>query len=306
MYEGWHKLFRLSVLPISGNWEIGIKNKTIFFKWKIPLNFLVLSFKIVLIILLVLEEHAFLFLHFPYMASYHLYKSRIIKLEEIQPSSKFLAGYPKPVPRTYTAVHFVFLLLPLEGRFPTTPITCSKLEKPLPHPHPSPYSLALGFSHSSSWVRTLPSVVFWWPSVTCTGIVSRDVSLTPLMVSIKLSCRLTFPQLVDRRKKQWQMAIWKHQVPGLETVPGKKLVFPESCSSPSIPTSFVWGLGNSTYLKDQLQSRFSCPAEEMLFLLWANCHLGFPGGSVVKNPPANAGDAGFDPWVGNIPWRRKW
>ena len=26
----------------------------------------------------------------------------------------------------------------------------------------------------------------------------------------------------------------------------------------------------------------------------------FPGGSVVKNPPANAGD------VGLIPWRRKW
>ena len=27
---------------------------------------------------------------------------------------------------------------------------------------------------------------------------------------------------------------------------------------------------------------------------------------VVKNPPANAGDVGFDPWVGKIPWRRKW
>ena len=33
-----------------------------------------------------------------------------------------------------------------------------------------------------------------------------------------------------------------------------------------------------------------------------------PGGSVVKNLPANAGDVGdggFDPWVGKIPWRRK-
>ena len=28
-------------------------------------------------------------------------------------------------------------------------------------------------------------------------------------------------------------------------------------------------------------------------------------GSVVKNPPATAGDAGFNPWVGKIPWRRK-
>ena len=30
---------------------------------------------------------------------------------------------------------------------------------------------------------------------------------------------------------------------------------------------------------------------------------------VVKNPPANAGDIreyGFDPWVGNIPWRREY
>ena len=32
----------------------------------------------------------------------------------------------------------------------------------------------------------------------------------------------------------------------------------------------------------------------------------FPGGSVVKNPPANAGDVKFDPWLGKIPWRRKW
>ena len=29
---------------------------------------------------------------------------------------------------------------------------------------------------------------------------------------------------------------------------------------------------------------------------------GFTGVSVVKNPPAN----GFDPWVGKIPWRKKW
>ena len=26
----------------------------------------------------------------------------------------------------------------------------------------------------------------------------------------------------------------------------------------------------------------------------------------MKNPPANAGDAGYNPWVGKIPWRRKW
>jgi len=32
----------------------------------------------------------------------------------------------------------------------------------------------------------------------------------------------------------------------------------------------------------------------------------FPGGSVVKNLPDNAGDAGFNPGVRKIPWRRKW
>ena len=33
---------------------------------------------------------------------------------------------------------------------------------------------------------------------------------------------------------------------------------------------------------------------------------GFPGGSVVKNPPANAGDASVIPGSGrSIPWRRK-
>ena len=39
------------------------------------------------------------------------------------------------------------------------------------------------------------------------------------------------------------------------------------------------------------------------------CYLlflkGCPGGSVVKNPPTNAGDR-FNPWVGKTPWRRKW
>ena len=33
---------------------------------------------------------------------------------------------------------------------------------------------------------------------------------------------------------------------------------------------------------------------------------GFPGGAVGKSLPANAGDLGFDPWVGKIPWSRKW
>ena len=39
---------------------------------------------------------------------------------------------------------------------------------------------------------------------------------------------------------------------------------------------------------------------------WGLTDEGFPGGSVVKNPPANAGDAGLIPGSGrSIPWRRK-
>ena len=33
---------------------------------------------------------------------------------------------------------------------------------------------------------------------------------------------------------------------------------------------------------------------------------GFPGGSVLKNPPVNAGDLGLVAWVGKIPCTRKW
>ena len=37
--------------------------------------------------------------------------------------------------------------------------------------------------------------------------------------------------------------------------------------------------------------------------LWLN--VSFPGGSVVKNPPAMQ-ETRFNPCVGKIPWRRKW
>ena len=35
---------------------------------------------------------------------------------------------------------------------------------------------------------------------------------------------------------------------------------------------------------------------------------GFPGGTVIKNLPANAGDTRhkFNAWIGKIPWRRAW
>ena len=33
---------------------------------------------------------------------------------------------------------------------------------------------------------------------------------------------------------------------------------------------------------------------------------GFPGGVVGKKPTCQCRRLGFDPWVGSIPWRRKW
>ena len=34
-------------------------------------------------------------------------------------------------------------------------------------------------------------------------------------------------------------------------------------------------------------------------------HMGFPGGSVEKNPSAKQ-ETWLGPWVRKIPWRRKW
>ena len=34
--------------------------------------------------------------------------------------------------------------------------------------------------------------------------------------------------------------------------------------------------------------------------------MGFPGVSDGKASAYNVGESGFNPWVGKIPWRRKW
>ena len=45
-----------------------------------------------------------------------------------------------------------------------------------------------------------------------------------------------------------------------------------------------------------------------LKILWhcLSLRLDFPGGSDDKNICLQCGRPGFDPWVGKIPWRRKW
>ena len=50
-------------------------------------------------------------------------------------------------------------------------------------------------------------------------------------------------------------------------------------------------------------------AQRGFYLRPCKLYHGFPGGSVVKNPPAVQATArrlGFHPWVSKIPWRRKW
>ena len=56
-----------------------------------------------------------------------------------------------------------------------------------------------------------------------------------------------------------------------------------------------------------LQHALESPGETDQLLLGPTPR-GFPGGSVVNNPPANIGDSRcrLHPWVGKIIWRRKW
>ena len=52
--------------------------------------------------------------------------------------------------------------------------------------------------------------------------------------------------------------------------------------------------------------RTNTPTNECNFISSSIMYrMGLPGGSVVKNLPANAGGR-FKPGVGKIPWRRKW
>ena len=50
------------------------------------------------------------------------------------------------------------------------------------------------------------------------------------------------------------------------------------------------------------------PIFKLFIYIFGCCRssLFFPGGSVVKNLPTNAEDAGSIPWVRKIPWSRKW
>ena len=70
------------------------------------------------------------------------------------------------------------------------------------------------------------------------------------------------------------------------------------------PSLFL--LGHQRALVDfpVLYSRFSL----VIYFIHSDVYMGFPGGSVVLNLPAYAGDTGDtgSSWVRKIPWSRKW
>ena len=55
-----------------------------------------------------------------------------------------------------------------------------------------------------------------------------------------------------------------------------------------------------------LPSVHVCLCDWISFYKDTSCTEVFPGGSVVKNLPANAGDLGSIPELERLPWRRKW
>ena len=41
--------------------------------------------------------------------------------------------------------------------------------------------------------------------------------------------------------------------------------------------------------------------------IYIHIYMGFPGGSmIIKEPSYQCSRDGFDPWMGKVPWRRKW
>jgi len=71
----------------------------------------------------------------------------------------------------------------------------------------------------------------------------------------------------------------------------------------------VRGNERKTYAKPSQTCTIHFPTSEVegfYFYLSLAFSRDFPGDSVVKNPPANARDAGLIPGLGRFSWRRKW
>ena len=98
----------------------------------------------------------------------------------------------------------------------------------------------------------------------------------------------------------------------LVTQLGPTLFNPMNCSPPGSSVlgdspGKNTGVGCHALLQGIFQSHGSNPGlPHCRMILY--CQKGFPGGSVVKNPPAKFRRhrrPGFDPWAGKMPWSRK-
>ena len=73
---------------------------------------------------------------------------------------------------------------------------------------------------------------------------------------------------------------------------------------------FLWVVKSCLWLKcirsSCNPSLLTCEQHEMLSLLCSYKPRGFPDGTVGKEPPCQHKRHWFNPWVGKIPWRRKW
>ena len=78
-----------------------------------------------------------------------------------------------------------------------------------------------------------------------------------------------------------------------------------------LPKSTVWTGKQSHFMMEKPNGHNLRQAVRVdvngdaILIVGTLCRKGFPGGSVVKNPPASAGDAGSIPGLGRFPWRRK-
>jgi len=77
--------------------------------------------------------------------------------------------------------------------------------------------------------------------------------------------------------------------------------------SPAILVAFLWLYsGLSSHLFSHSRCSLSVKMCYYVFTFINAVYWGFPGGSAVKNPPANTGDVESIPELGRFPWRRKW
>ena len=95
--------------------------------------------------------------------------------------------------------------------------------------------------------------------------------------------------------------------PGISSTPLSSL----SCRRPAswrhccLLPSFLQTLVN--YPRERAMSCYSSPVTPNVSLKLPTLHLkGFPGGLVVRNLLAKAGDLSLIPGLGRSPWRRKW